>query len=213
MLLHTDAAQSVVKVPLDVATLVVDLLAVAGHKLYAPKGVGVLYVRRGTVLDPLIHGAGHEGGRRAGTENVASLVGLGAASTIAGERLPRDLPRLTALRDRLGAALLAEGWVLNGHPTERLPNTLNVSLEGVEGGEVLRRAPEVAASTGSACHDGQTEPSAVLLAMGPSRRRALGAVRLSLGRWTTEADVDRAAAALIAAGRRALAERPAVLHV
>src|SRR5204863_9312257 len=110
-------------------------------------------------------------------------------------------PRLTARRDRLGAALAADGWVLNGHPTERLPNTLNVSLEGAEGEEVLRRAPQVAASTGSACHSGHTEPSAVLLAMGLSRARALGAVRLSLGRWTTEADVDRAAGALSAAGR------------
>ncbi|HZU05829.1 MAG TPA: cysteine desulfurase family protein [Chloroflexota bacterium] len=204
VLVHTDAAQSVGKVPVDVAELGVDLLTVAGHKLYAPKGVGALYVRRGTVLDPLIHGAGHEGGRRAGTENVAGIVGLGAACAVARERLAVDLPRLTALRDRLGAALLAAGWVLNGHPTARLPNTLNVSLEGAEGEEVLRRAPSVAASTGAACHSGQLEPSAVLLAMGLSRARALGAVRLSLGRWTTEAEVDRAAEALVAAGRAAL---------
>jgi cysteine desulfurase len=207
VLVHTDAAQSVGKVRVSVDALGVDLLAVAGHKVYAPKGVGVLYVRRGTVLDPLIHGAGHEGGRRAGTENVASIVGLGAACAAAGERLATDVPRLTALRDRLGAALTTEGWVLNGHPTERLPNTLNLSLEGVEGEEVLRRAPEVAASTGSACHSGHTEPSAVLLAMGLSRARALGAVRLSLGRWTTEADVDRAAGALIGAGRAVRGEQ------
>jgi cysteine desulfurase len=209
VLVHTDAAQSVGKVPVDVAALGVDLLAVAGHKLYAPKGVGVLYVRRGTVLDPLIHGAGHEAGRRAGTENVAGIVGLGAACAVARERLPADLPRLTALRDRLEQALGSAGWVRNGHATERLPNTLNTSLVGAEGEDVLGRAPTVAASTGSACHSGHTEPSAVLLAMGLARERALGAVRLSLGRWSTPADVDRAAAALVAAGRAALAGGPA----
>ncbi len=201
VLLHTDAAQSVGKVPVDVNVLGVDLLAVAGHKLYAPKGIGVLYVRRGTLLDPYLHGAGQEGSRRAGTENVASIVALGAACAIARERLAADGPRLAALRDRLAAALVAAGWVQNGHPTERLPNTLNVSLEGVWGEEVLRRAPEVAAATGSACHSGSPEPSAVLLAMGLSPARALGALRLSLGRGTTQADVDRAAAALVAAGR------------
>ncbi len=209
VLVHTDAAQSVGKVPVNVDALGVDLLAVAGHKLYAPKGVGVLYVRRGTVLDPLIHGAGHEGGRRAGTENVASIVGLGAACAVAGERLAADLPRLTALRDRLERQLTAAGWVRNGHPTARLPNTLNVSLEGAVGDDVLARAPAIAASTGAACHSGEPEPSAVLLAMGLSRRRALGAVRLSLGRGTTEAEVDRAAAALVAAGRAALSAAPA----
>jgi len=201
VLIHTDAAQSVGKVPVDVNALGVDLLTVAGHKLYAPKGIGVLYVRRGTVVDPYLHGAGQEGGRRAGTENVASIVALGAACAIARERLAVDGPRLAALRDRLAAALVAAGWVPNGHPTERLPNTLNVSLEGVWGEDVLSQAPEVAAATGSACHSGSPEPSAVLLAMGLSRARALGALRLSLGRGTTEADVDRAAAALVAAGR------------
>ncbi len=201
VLIHTDAAQSVGKVPVDVNALGVDLLTVAGHKLYAPKGIGVLYVRRGTVVDPYLHGAGQEGGRRAGTENVASIVALGAACAIARERLAVDGPRLAALRDRLAAALVAAGWVPNGHPTERLPNTLNVSLEGVWGEDVLSQTPEVAAATGSACHSGSPEPSAVLLAMGLSRARALGALRLSLGRGTTEADVDRAAAALVAAGR------------
>jgi cysteine desulfurase len=207
VLLHTDAAQSVGKLPVDVAALGVDLLALAGHKLYAPKGIGVLYVRRGTVLDPFVHGAGHEGGRRAGTENVAGIVGLGAACAVAQARLPADQPRLTALRDRLEQALVGAGWVRNGHPTERLPNTLNVSLPGAEGEDVLARAPAVAASTGSACHSGHTQPSPVLLAMGISRARALGAVRLSLGRWTTAADVDRGAAALVAAGRAALDRR------
>ena len=204
VLVHTDAAQSVGKVPVDVAALGVDLLAVAGHKLYAPKGVGVLYVRRGTVLDPLVHGAEHEGGRRAGTENVAGIVGLGAACAVAQARLPADLPRLTALRDRLEEALAVADWKRNGHPTERLPNTLNVSLTGAVGEDVLQSAPTVAASTGSACHSGHTEPSAVLLAMRLPRARALGAVRLSLGRWTTAADIDHAAAALVAAGRATL---------
>ncbi len=208
VLMHTDAAQSVGKVPVDVAALGVDLLAVAGHKLYAPKGVGVLYVRRGTLLDPLIHGAGHEGGRRAGTENVAGIVGLGAACAVAQERLPTERPRLLALRDRLEQALVAAGWERNGHPTERLPNTLNVSLTGAEGEAVLARAPSVAASTGSACHSGHTEPSAVLLAMGLPPARALGAVRLTLGRWTTASDVDRAAVALVAAGRAVLGRPP-----
>lgn len=199
VLVHTDAAQSVGKVPVDVDALGVDLLTVAAHKLYAPKGIGVLYVRRGTVLDSLVHGAGHEGGRRAGTENVASMVAVGTACAVAGERLANDRARLTAQRDRLEAALVAGGWVRNGHATERLPNTLNISLEGADGEAILRDTPEIAASTGSACHSGHTEPSTVLLAMGLSRARALGAVRLTLGRWTTEADVDRAAAALLRA--------------
>jgi cysteine desulfurase len=206
VLVHTDAAQSVGKVPMDVDALGVDLLTVAGHKLYAPKGIGVLYVRRGTVLDPYLHGASQESGRRAGTENVAAIVALGAACAIARERLPADGPRLAGLRDRLAAALEAAGWQSNGHPTERLPNTLNISLEGVWGEDVLRLAPDVAASTGSACHSGSPEPSAVLLAMGLSRARALGALRLSLGRGTTAAAVDRAATSLLAAGRAAQAE-------
>jgi len=204
VLVHTDAAQSLGKVPVNVDALGVDLLAVAGHKLYAPKGIGVLYVRRGTVLDPYVHGAGQEGGLRAGTENVASIVALGAACAVAGERLAADGARLGALRDRLAAALGTAGWIANNAGADRLPNTLNVSLEGVWGEDVLHHAAEVAASTGSACHSGSPEPSAVLLAMGLSRARSLGAVRLSLGRGTTEADVDRAAAALVAAGRALL---------
>ena len=209
VLVHTDAAQSVGKVAVNVDALGVDLLAVAGHKLYAPKGIGVLYVRRGTVLDPYVHGAGQEGGLRAGTENVASIVALGAACAVAGKRLAADGPRLGALRDRLAAALGSAGWIANNAGAEPLPNTLNVSLEGVWGEDVLQRAPEVAGLTGSACHSGSPRPSAVLLAMGLSRVRALGAVRLSLGRGTTEADVDRAAAALVAAGR-ALLDRQGV---
>jgi len=191
---HTDAAQSVGKLPTGVDELGVDLLTVAGHKLYAPKGVGALFVGHGLRLEPLIHGAGHEGGRRAGTENTASIVGLGEACRLAGEGLAEETARLRTLRDRLHQGLATQvGQVyLNGHPSERLPNTLNVSFAGVEGNALLSLAPEVAASTGSACHAGRTEPSAVLLAMGVSPELALGAVRFSLGRWTTAEEVDRA---------------------
>jgi len=194
VLFHTDAAQSVGKISTRVDELQVDLLAVAGHKLYAPKGVGALYIRRGLHVEPLIHGAGHEGGRRAGTENVAGIVGLGEASRLAGENLEEAAARLRDLRDRLhqGLTTHVEGVHLNGHPTERLPNTLNVSFAGVDSSALLAALPEVAASTGSACHAGLTEPSAVLLAMGVPRELALGAVRFTLGRWTTEEEVDQA---------------------
>ena len=190
---HTDAAQSVGKLPMRVDELNVDLLTVAGHKLYAPKGVGALFVRRGLRLEPLIHGAGHESGRRAGTENVAGIVGLGEACRLAGENLDEEAARLRSLRDRLHQGLATQvGQVyLNGHPSERLPNTLNVSFAGVDSNTLLSAVPEVAASTGSACHAGRTEPSAVLLAMAVSPEIALGAVRFSLGRWTTEEEVDR----------------------
>ena len=202
VLVHTDAAQSVGKLPLDVEALGVDLLTVAGHKLYAPKGIGALYVRPGTRLDPVIHGAGHEHGLRAGTENVPYIAGLGAAATLAGARL-RSGAHVGAerLRDRLHAALRSEvpDLALNGHPRDRLPNTLNVSFPGLDGEELLAQAPTIAAATGSACHSGRSEPSAVLTAMGLDADRALGAVRLSLGYGTTAADVDAAAAALAAA--------------
>ena len=192
---HTDAAQSMGKIPVQVDELGVDLLTVAGHKYYAPKGIGALYIRRGIHLESLIHGAGHEGSRRAGTENVPYIVGLGEASRIAARNLVETEQQLRTLRDRLHQGLvgLAEGVHLNGHPTERLPNTLNVSFSGVDSTVLLAEAPEIAASTGSACHSGHTEPSSVLLAMGLSPELALGAVRFSLGRWTTEAEVDRAA--------------------
>ncbi len=191
---HTDAAQAVGKIPARVDDLAVDLLTVAGHKFYAPKGVGALYIRRGTRLASLIHGAGHEDGRRAGTENVAHIVGLGEASRLAAHDLAETGERLRTLRDRLHQGLMGcvDGVHLNGHPTERLPNTLNVSFAGVDSTALLAALPEVAASTGSACHSGRTEPSSVLLAMGVSPDLALGAVRFSLGRWTTEEEVDQA---------------------
>jgi cysteine desulfurase len=175
----------------------VDLLTVAGHKLYAPKGIGALYVRRGIRLEPTIYGGGQEMGHRAGTENIAFMVALGTAAVIGYEQLGLSQPRL---RDRLQQRLEAElpGIVhLNGHPSERLPNTLNISIDGVIGEDVLAAMPEIAASTGSACHEGNTEPSAVLLAMGLTRERALGALRLTLGRWSSEDEIDRAATAII----------------
>lgn len=195
-LLHIDASQSVGKIATRVNDLDVDLLTIAAHKLYAPKGIGALYVRRGVQLEPLIYGGGQEAGRRAGTENLAYSVGLGAACSLARAQLAESEPRLRALRDQLHARLNAclPGRVhLNGHPSERLPNTLNVSIEGVIGEEVLAATPEIASSTGSACHEGNTDPSAVLIAMGCSRERALGALRLTLGRWSTMDEIERAA--------------------
>jgi len=191
---HTDAAQSVGKIPTDVEELQVDLLTVAGHKLYAPKGIGALYVRRGTRIAPLIHGAGHEGGRRAGTENVAGIVGLGQACAIAAQTMAEMGERLRALRDRLHSspATRVNGLRLNGHPTQRLPNTLNLSFVGLDSNTLLAALPEIAASTGSACHAGTMEPSPVLMAMGVPPEIALGAVRFSLGKRNNQEEIDRA---------------------
>ncbi|GAA4509123.1 cysteine desulfurase family protein [Nonomuraea ferruginea] len=195
-LFHTDAAQAAGKVPLDVSALGVDLLTMVGHKMYAPKGVGALYVRSGTRLHPLIHGGGQEGGLRAGTENVALVAALGKAAELARLELPGSAVRLAALRDLLHAELEARlpGRVhLNGHPAERLPGTLNVSIDGVGGRALLAAVPGIAAATGSACHEGVDAPSPVLLAMGLPAGRASEAVRLSLGRWSTEREVRQAA--------------------
>src|SRR6185369_6023501 len=195
ILFHTDAAQSVGKIPTRVDELGVDLLTVAGHKLYAPKGIGALYIRTGLNIDRYLHGAGHESGRRAGTENVPYIAALGKAAELAGERLVTEGKRITELRDRFHALLeeRAGEVQLNGHPAERLPNTLNVSFAGVVGAALLAQTPEIAAATGSACHDGSGELSGVLKAMGLSRDQGFGAVRFSLGRLTTVEDVERAA--------------------
>jgi cysteine desulfurase len=203
VLVHTDAAQSVGKLPVNVQELGVDLLSVAGHKVYAPKGVGVLYVRREVKLESLIHGAGHEGGRRAGTENVPYMVALGAACRVAGKTLPGATRILRQLRDRLWTRLqagLGERVLLNGHPERRLPNTLHVNFVGHVGAELLAKVPEIAASTGSACHEGHVALSPVLEAMGVPPELGRGAVRLSVGRFTTEDEVDRAAEGLIREG-------------
>jgi cysteine desulfurase len=199
-LMHTDAAQSVGKVRVDVNDLGVDLLSVAGHKLYAPKGVGALFLRRGVRLESLIHGAGHESGRRAGTENVPYIVALGKACAIARQSLPQATERLRQLRDRLWGLLhraLGEKVVLNGHPERRLPNTLNVNFVGHVGAELLQCVPEIAASTGSACHEGQVSQSPVLCAMGVPPHQGQGAVRLSVGRFTAEDEIERAAQVLV----------------
>jgi cysteine desulfurase len=191
VLFHTDAAQSVGKIPTKVDDLRVDLLTVAGHKLYGPKGVGALYVRRGVELEPLIHGAGHERGRRAGTESAMLAIGLGTACILAGDLAP--MARAQALRDRFWEGLkqrFSGGVVLNGHPAHRLPNTLNVSFRGQIGAELLQRLDGVAASTGSACHAGRIELSPVLKAMGVPPEIGGGAIRFSLGRGTTEAEID-----------------------
>ncbi len=176
----------------------VDLLTIAGHKLYAPKGVGALVVRRGVRLATLIHGAGHEAGRRAGTENVLGIVGLGKACELAARDLEENAARMKALRDRLHAGLKERvgGVALNGHPERRLPNTLNVCVEGVDDHTLLNQIDELAVSTGSACHAGMTEPSPVLTAMGMPPRRALSAVRFSVGKFTTEEEIDQAVALL-----------------
>jgi cysteine desulfurase len=186
ILLHTDAAQSVGKIHTKVNELGVDLLSIAGHKLYAPKGIGALYIREGTPNEPLIHGAGHESGRRAGTENVLLIVGLGKACEMAEKYLDDD--KIRNLRDRFWKLLqenFGSGIVLNGHPTHRLPNTLNVSFVGKVGGEILSQMGGVAASTGAACHSGSVELSPVLKAMGVLPEVGMGAIRFSLGRTTT----------------------------
>ena len=203
-IIHTDAAQAIGKIPVLVDALAVDLLSIAGHKCYGPKGVGALYVRRGTRLSPVIFGAGQEGGVRPGTENVASIVGLGMAASIAGDRLQADARRIAALRDQLWSSLsvAVPGIVRHTPEVACLPNTLLVSFPGVLGAELLDQIPQLLASTGSACHAGEHTPNATLLAMGLPSEVALGAVRLSLGRASSVEEVSMAAALLANAHRR-----------
>ena len=191
ILFHTDAAQSIGKIPTDVNELGVDLLSIAGHKVYAPKGVGALFVRRGVALEPLIHGAGHEGGRRAGTESALLAAGLGKACELARGLSPMD--RVRTLRDDFWMELqkrFGNRVALNGHPVHRLPNTLNVSFVGRIGAEILARLDGVAAMTGSACDSGRVDLSPVLEAMGVETAVGMGAVRFSLGRATARDEVD-----------------------
>lgn len=195
ILMHTDAAQSCGKIPAKVAELGVDCLSLAGHKLYAPTGIGALYIRRGVEIEPLHHGAGHEGGRRAGTEPVAQIVGLGTAAELAMQHDGDAC--LRALRDRLFDGLrrrLGEDVVMLGHPELRLPNTLAIGLRGRVGADVLAACPEICASTGAACHSGAGGRSGTLAAMNVPADIADGAIRLSVGRFTTEAEVDDAVA-------------------
>lgn len=188
---HTDAAQSFGKIPVDVNTLGVDLLSIAGHKLYAPKGVGALYVREGLELTSYLHGAGHESGRRAGTENVPYLVGFGVAAELAAKSVHSSI--LRDLREALKTGLQAvygDRVRFNGDQLLNLPNTLNVSFLGMNAQDILRKFPEIAASTGSACHSGSATLSPVLKAMGLNEYEGLGAIRFSAGRYTTLEEIE-----------------------
>ncbi len=202
-LMHADAAQSVGKVPVDADTMGVDLLSIAGHKLYAPKGIGALFMRRGIDLPSVLVGAGQEYGRRPGTENVAFIVALGEACRLAATRLDQTMRHTAAIAERLLQSLQREipDLILAGDRERRIPNTLNVLFPGVSGRKLLDACPGVSASTGSACHDDREDASPVLLATGLDPMTALGAARLSVGRHTTAADVDAAAQHLIAAWR------------
>lgn len=194
---HTDACQTVGKICVAVDDLGVDLLSLAGHKLYGPKGVGALYVRGGLRIEPVVRGAGHERGIRPGTEPTPEIVGLGAACTLARRELPERVRRQAELRDRLERGLRRElpGLVVHGERAPRLPNTALVALPGVDAVALVEGLDEVAMSTGSACHAGGA-PAGVLAAMGVAQSMARGTVRLTLGRRTTEAEVDRAVAAI-----------------
>jgi len=208
VLLHTDAAQSLGKILVNVDILGIDLLTLAGHKFYATKGVGALYVRKGTPIMPLLVGAGHEQGLRPGTENVPAIVGLGKAAKLAMERITANTSRQLELRDHLHALLEhgLPGLTLNGHPTKRLPNTLNVSFPNIDGRRLLSlTAQVVAASVGSACHEDTDAVSGVLGAMGVTVEQALGAIRLTLGHPTTRDEIETAATRLISASSMALA--------
>jgi len=203
--IHTDAAQSLGKIPVDVQEMGVDLLSLAGHKLYAPKGVGALYIRRGVELEAFMHGAGQEMGRRAGTENILEIVGLGKACELAARNLEHNRRHLQTMRDRLYSAI-ASGLTevrLNGHPEKRLPNTLSLSFRGLEANRILESIGlEVAASAGAACHAGSVEVSHVLEAMAVPVDWAQGTLRLTTGRMTTAAEIDRAAEVIVTAVKR-----------
>jgi cysteine desulfurase len=199
---HTDAAQSLGKIPVDVQELGVDLLSVAGHKLYAPKGIGALYIRSGLKLETFMHGAGQEAHRRAGTENILEIVGLGKACEIAARNLEPNRRHMQAMRDRLHAAVAAGVTEvrLNGHAEKRLPNTLSLSFRDLEANRILDAIGlRVAASAGAACHADSVEISHVLTAMGVPLEWAKGTLRLTTGRMTTAAEIDRAAAVIVEA--------------
>lgn len=193
-LFHTDATQAVGKLPIDLTTLPIDLLSLSGHKLYAPKGIGALYVRRKTPLIAQQDGGRHERGRRSGTLNVPGIVALGAAAELAGSQLDTEGQRLPSLRDRLETGLRTHvpGVRLNGHPQHRLPNTLNLAFPDIDGEVLLMSLNQIAVSNGSACNAASTDPSHVLKAMGLPDDLAYASVRFSLGRFTTEADIDLA---------------------
>lgn len=202
VLVHTDAAQSLGKIRVKVDELGVDLLSIAGHKVYAPKGIGALFVRQNVDLDAILHGAGHEKGLRPGTENVPYIVAMGAAALEVSEGLEMNSARMILLRDRLWEQLresIGPQLTVNGARGPRLPNTLSINFPNVTGSELLARVPEICASTGAACHSTGTSLSATLLAIGIDPEVARGTVRLSLGRATTEEEIDRAASMLLGA--------------
>jgi len=194
ILFHTDAVQAVGKVPIDLSAMKVDFLSLSGHKLHAPKGIGVLYVRKGTPFIPFLIGGHQEHGRRGGTENVAAIIGLGKACELAGANMAEENGRVKALRDRLEDGLIAAipHSLLNGHKTERLPNTSNISFEYVEGEAILLHLDRfgICASSGSACTSGSLEPSHVMRAMGVPFTAAHGSTRFSLSIYNTEAEID-----------------------
>ena len=195
-LMHTDCAQSVGKIPVNVDDLGVDLLSIAGHKLYAPKGIGALYIRLGVRLEKLMHGANHEQDRRAGTENVIEMAGLGKACELIEQNLLQYATHMSRMRDRLERGLLSSSRErrINGHPENRLPNTSSVAFPGQEADRILASLPSVAASAGAACHSDQVEVSHVLAAMNVPTEYAMGTLRFSVGRFTTAAEIDRAIA-------------------
>lgn len=206
---HTDAAQSVGKIPARVEELEVDLLTIAGHKLYAPKGIGALYVRGGIRLEKLIHGADHEQDLRAGTENVLEIVGLGQACEIAKRDLEKNMRHMQKMRDLLYAGLRQQwGEIrLNGHPEKRLPNTLSVCFKSIEANTLLAEIESVAASAGAACHSDSVRVSSVLEAMQVDLEYAMGTVRFSTGKMTTEEEVNHTVAVFVKTARRLLAEK------
>jgi len=211
VLVHTDAAQALGKIPVDVAALGVDLLSIAGHKLYAPKGVGALYVRRGVSISPILFGASHEGGLRPGTENILEVLGLGAACDLVRRDVTKDADHLRGLRDRLrdGLSTRLENLLVNGPlgegATDCLPNTLSAALPGLTASDLVSRlADRVAFSAGAACHADSVQISHVLAAMRLDEARARATVRLSVGRFTTPEEVDLAAQEIATAALRLL---------
>lgn len=199
ILLHSDASQTTGKIPVFVDYMDVDMLTIAGHKFYGPKGIGVLFVREGLGLESLLHGAGHEQGMRGGTENTPYIVGLGQAALLVSKSLDESVEKMTELRDRLYDRLNRSipGLKVNGFAADRLPNTLSVSFPEVVGDELLRRVPEICASTGAACHSGEVFGSSTLSSMGLSDAQMAGTVRLSVGWTTSEEEIDRASNLLI----------------
>jgi cysteine desulfurase len=194
ILVHSDCAQSIGKIPASIDDLNIDLLSIAGHKVYAPKGIGALYIRKGVRLEKLIHGAGHENNRRAGTENVLEIVGLGKACELIGDKTEEHQKHMQALRDRLenGLSKHFPESKINGHPEKRLPNTCSISFRNMEANKILSELKTVAASAGAACHSDGISVSGVLKAMNVPLEYAMGTIRFSVGRFTTEEEIDRA---------------------